>query len=252
MPRAEPSSSGAVPSVASPPSGEESNPGYAAFHAPRFAFLIRTLRRHLRTQRPRILDVGPSPLTAQLARGFDCPVDSIGLEPEAGRPSGRHYQFDLNETQRRERWRRDLGPYDVVVFAEVLEHVHTAPELVLAYLHERLAPRGLLLLQTPNAASLPKRAHLLLGRNPFERIRIDPRNPGHFREYTLAELRDLLGATGFMVRASFRRYYFDARFARHQTGREAPRRLSGALKNVLYGILPPGLREGITIVAERR
>jgi SAM-dependent methyltransferase len=251
MARAEPSRSGAVPSRSSPIVGRESNPGYVAFHAPRFAFLIRTLHRYVRTPTPRILDVGPSHLTPQLARSFDRPVDSLGLEPEADQPGGHHYQFDLNETQHRQRWRADLGAYDVIVLAEVLEHLHTAPELALAYLHQLLAPGGLLLLQTPNAVSLRKRALLLLGQNPFERIRIDPGNPGHFREYTLGELGELLGTTGFTVRASFREHYFDARYARHQTGGEAPRLLSGAFKNVLHGLLPPGLREGITIVAER-
>ncbi|MDP9149663.1 MAG: hypothetical protein M3O36_06955 [Myxococcota bacterium] len=43
------------------------------------------------------------------------------------------------------------------MFAEVLEHLHTAPELVLAFLRRLLLPQGLLILQTPNAASLSKR-----------------------------------------------------------------------------------------------
>ena len=71
-----------------------------------------------------------------------------------------------------------MGPYDVIVFAEVIEHLYTAPELVLPYLRELLVLGGVLLLQTPNAVSLRKRAKLLLGVNPFERIRTERDNPG--------------------------------------------------------------------------
>jgi len=74
-----------------------------------------------------------------LRASLRAPVDTLGLEAEAATPEGRHYHFNLNDTQRREKWRRDLGPYDLIVFAEVLEHLFTAPELVLAYVHRLLA-----------------------------------------------------------------------------------------------------------------
>jgi len=229
-------------------SGE--NPGYLAFHRPRFEFLMKVVTDQVRVPF-RILDIGPSPFTKMLRESLRAPVDSLGLEPESASPAGRHYHFNLNDAQDPQKCRRDLGPYDLVIFAEVVEHLFTAPELVLSYVHGLLAPGGSLIVQTPNAASLRKRIKLALGRNPFERIRLDPSNPGHFREYTAAELASILRQTGFAVKSSWRQFYFDARFARHEIGNEPPNRLRGAVLNAVNQLLPPFLREGITILAGR-
>jgi SAM-dependent methyltransferase len=226
------------------------NPGYLAFHRPRFEFLMKLVEAEA-PPAARILDIGPSPFTSMLRASSRAPVDSLGLEPEADSPTGHHYHFNLNDTQHQEKWRRDLGPYDVVVFAEVMEHLFTAPELVLAYVHTLLVPHGTLILQTPNAASLRKRIKLALGRNPFERIRPDASNPGHFREYTARELNQILRDAGFAMRKSTSEFYFDARFARHEIGNERPRLLRGTVVNAIYRALPPFLQEGITMVAER-
>lgn len=225
---------------------------YAAFHAPRFAFLLRVLGDAIQGGRARVLDVGASALTEMIARRSWGSVDSLGLEPDAALPHGRHYQFDLNDTQEKHKWRMDLGHYDVIVMAEVLEHLYTAPELVMSYLLSLLSENGTLVLQTPNAAALRKRLKLLIGRNPYEQIRTDRSNPGHFREYTGAELRRILDQTGFVAEKVWMRYYFDARFSRHETGRETPRLLVGSLKNVLYSLVPRSLQEGITILAKKR
>ncbi len=239
--------------------GAAPNAAYVAFHRPRFEFLLEVLERHARgasggsrgTNRPRVLDVGRSLFTTMAAQRFDVAVDSLGLEPPADLVTGRHHGFDLNDAAARERWPQGIGPYDVVVFAEVVEHLRVPPEGPLAFLRSVLAPGGLLVVQTPNAASLGKRVKLALGYNPFERLRDDSSNPGHYREYTLGELTEMLGRTGFAVEETYRRYYFDARFARHETGTEPPRQVSGALRNLAYRLLPPWLREGITIVARK-
>lgn len=232
--------------------GADANPAYAAFHRPRFRFLLEIVREYAAGGVGRILDVGTSPLTGLLTRELGARVDSLGLQPDSALAAGgRHYHFDLNDAQDVARWRTDLGPYDVIVFAEVLEHLYTAPELVLAYLRRSLAPRGLLLVQTPNAVALRKRVKMLLGTHPFEAIRVDRGNPGHFREYTASELCRLLAAAGFTVENVWMKYYFDARYALHARGDEPPSRLAGRLKNALYHLHPPALREGITIAARR-
>ena len=224
--------------------------GYSAYHAPRYAFLLDLLRRHGTGPGSTLLDIGPSRLTALIREQLGIAADSLGFgEDGASLGGGRHFGFDLNQTQWPEGWRRDLPRYDFVVMAEVLEHLHTAPELVLAFIKTLLADQGLLILQTPNAASLPKRIKLLLGRNPFERIRTDPRNPGHFREYTRKELRTLAADLGFRVEECAMSFYFDARFAHRASGEAAGRRrLIGSSKNLVYRFLPSPLREGITMV----
>jgi SAM-dependent methyltransferase len=246
-----------MPSATEPKEGQldgvlsgDANPAYVAFHRPRFEFLIDALRPYL-ARAERLLDVGASQLTALLSQEARISVDTLGLEPDRDSSGHRHFRFDLNDAQFRDRWRTDMGHYDVIVFAEVVEHLYTAPELVLAYLREILAPGGLLLVQTPNAVALRKRVKMLVGFNPFERIRTDRGNPGHFREYTSAELQDVLRRAGFDIEKVWMKYYFDARYARHEHGDEAPQAFTGSVKNAIYRFLPGPLREGITIAARK-
>jgi len=225
--------------------------GYTAFHSPRYVFLLQLLADLGASENTRILDVGRSALTSLIARRFGARVDSLGLEPDGASNDGAHFRFDLNRALEEEAWRRDLPRYDVVVMAEVIEHLHTAPELVLAFIRTLVADGGLLVLQTPNAASLPKRIKLALGRNPYERIRADASNPGHFREYTANELRRLAESSGFRTERCRSGYYFDARYARHRGPADRPQPVIGTLKNSVYPLLPPTLREGITLVLRR-
>jgi cyclopropane fatty-acyl-phospholipid synthase-like methyltransferase len=222
--------------------------GYTAFHSPRYVLLLRLLGDLGASENTRILDIGRSALTSLIARRFGARVDSLGLERDGATDEGVHFRFDLNRTLEEASWRRDLPRYDVVVMAEVIEHLHTAPELVLAFIRTLVADGGRLVLQTPNAASLPKRIKLALGRNPYERIRTDASNPGHFREYTANELRQLAESSGFRTERCWSGYYFDARYARHRDSADRPQPVLGTLKNSVYPLLPPALREGITLV----
>lgn len=228
--------------------------GYLAYHAPRYAYVMDVLARHGLGPGAKLLDIGPSRLTGLLGERFGCRVDTLGFGDDGprgdrrGHLEGRHFAFDLNRAQEQETWRRDLPVYDFVVCAEVLEHLYTAPQLVLAFLRTLLTDGGLLLLQTPNAASLPKRVKHLLGRNPFDMIRVDSRNPGHYREYTRRELLDLAPGLGFRVEMCSTGFYFDARFVHGVSGEGTGRSRVGALKNLVYPRLPPSLREGITLV----
>ncbi len=226
------------------------NDGYRAYHAPRFRFVLDLAGRFLAEDRGRILDVGPSPLTDLLRHRFENGVDTAGLEATMPLDArGSHYPLDLNRI--RNGAPSGLLRYRLIVLAEVLEHLHAAPKPVLRFLRDHLEPGGVLILQTPNAVALPKRLKLLAGKNPFEMPREDPNNPGHFREYTLRELRRLARDAGFGVEATFVRFYFDARFAHHDAAAGRRERIAGALKNVVYRALPPSLREGITLVLRK-
>jgi SAM-dependent methyltransferase len=224
--------------------------GYLAYHAPRYEYVLGLASRYLPAGPSRILEIGPSPLLPLLAGTFGCAVDSLGLEPEATGPHGRHFHFDLNDCSSRPE-PPGLPRYDLVVFAEVIEHLHTSPLHVLSFVRGLLGEAGILLLQTPNAASLPKRLKLLAGRNPYEEIRPDAGNPGHFREYTLRELRGYARRTRLEVVEVGRRFYFDARYAHHDESSCRPEPLLGAIKNGVYRALPPFLREGLTLVLRR-
>ncbi|MHC4671109.1 MAG: class I SAM-dependent methyltransferase [Planctomycetota bacterium] len=226
--------------------------GYISYHAPRYAFLLRLLAGYGLTSSSTVLDIGPSRFTSLIREHFGVAVDSLGFGPDRLEDGDRHFGFDLNLTQDKGRWRQDLPTYEFVLMTEVIEHLYTAPELVLAFVKTLLVDDGLLILQTPNAVSLPKRVKLLLGCNPYEMIRVDPSNPGHFREYTISELGRLAENLEFRVERCTTAYYYDAKFARHEEGYFEKQSVVGSIKNFLYRCLTKGLREGITMVWRKR
>jgi len=223
---------------------------YLRFHGPRFDYVVQKLGQFVRPGH-RLLDIGRSRLTDLLADRFAIEVDALGFDNDGPIPTGRYFHFDLNDCQFSARWRCDLPRYDAIVFAEVLEHLHTSPALVLKFLAGLLSPGGILLVQTPNAVALPRRAAILAGRNPYERIREDATNPGHFREYTSAELRDYLTSVGLNVEQIEQRSYFDYRFAHHGQRRTRRQLMTAQLKNVIYPWLPANLRPGLTCIARK-
>jgi SAM-dependent methyltransferase len=201
---------------------------YLAYHARRYATL-RALALELGG--PRVLNVGPM-FETRMLRDAGLHVDTLGFpHPLFGPRDGeRHLEVDLNAP----RVDGD-GSYDLVVAAEVIEHLHRAPSLVLAWLAGWLRPDGWLLVQTPNAVAFHKRVRMLLGRNPIEPIRVDPSNPGHFHEYTLGELRDAAAEAGLHVGGWRAANYFGTSRAYAALGR----------------VLPPSLRHGITLWLRR-
>ena len=221
---------------------------YLEVHARRYAALLDTiapLLAPIRARSPeaavRILDVGPGYQTELLRRRFPGAfVNTLGFEDTrlAARAGEDHYPFDLNDAQTPESC-PPLPEQDLVVLAEVLEHLHTSPVLVLRFLRSVLAGGGLLVIQTPNACALNRRLKMLLGRNPMEPIRESRTNPGHFHEYTVAELGDAAGRSGFTVETLRVANYFDGGSWKHEAF------------NGLSVLLPPRLREGITAVLRK-
>ena len=214
---------------------------YLAFHRLRYQALLDAVEK-LIGGRPdvHVLDVGPSFQTALLRRLPGVRVSTLGFaDPHFPPRDGEtHTAFDLNDAQDPGRW---LAPadYDGLVLAEVIEHLYTAPTLVLAMLARLVRPGGWLLIQTPNAVALSKRVKMLTGRQPFEAIRREATNPGHFREYTLAELKALGPEAGLRVQEWSAAEYF-----------APPGRARAAYRSVV-SILPPTVRAGFTVVYRR-
>lgn len=189
----------------------------------------------------RLLDIGPNFLT-EFLRGGEIAEIIDGLGFRDGRFSLRdcdtHHEFDLRNVVDRSMW-PNPQPYDLVVMAEVIEHLPVSTAGVFAFLASLVRPGGCLLLQTPNACSLSKRLKMLIGRNPFELIREDHHNPGHFREYTTRELRDFASAAGFRVHRVCAANYFSG-----------DRWFSKVAAAISFA-LPASLRNGITMWFER-
>ncbi|HEY3834423.1 MAG TPA: methyltransferase domain-containing protein [Acidimicrobiia bacterium] len=222
---------------------------YVGFHSRRYALVLELLREYA-PHATTILDVGPSTLTALVAEQYHHGVDSIGHEDiGANRTGGAHFEFDLNQLPD-DSGPTEFGHYDAVLCCEVLEHLLVAPQHLLAWLAAHLTARGVLVVQTPNAAALDRRVKLLMGRQPYDALDPDRSGARHVRECTYAELRAFASAAGLDVVQATRHAYFDYRFSAGTGG--TARRLRHSAQNALDRGLPPGLRSGITLVLRPR
>jgi 2-polyprenyl-3-methyl-5-hydroxy-6-metoxy-1,4-benzoquinol methylase len=93
--------------------------------------------------------------------------------------------------------------FDVITFKQVIEHLPFSAKPALRSFHRVLRPGGLLLLSTPNIARLSSVLRLFLRRSvhpPLEEFfNADYPFTGHYREYTLDELKRMVVWSGFEV-----------------------------------------------------
>ena len=182
---------------------DEETMRYWRCNEPRFAALLDDVGELMAT-RPirRVLDIGPSFQTRLLAQEWpELAIDTLGFDDRRFTlpPPSRHWVYDLNECDGPGRTEPPAEGYDLGLFLEVIEHLPLAPRVVLGELRRWIAPGGTLVVSTQNALWLKHRIKLLMGRHPYELIREDKGNPGHFREYTAGELGDIARAAGFLV-----------------------------------------------------
>jgi SAM-dependent methyltransferase len=91
------------------------------------------------------------------------------------------------------------GQFDGVVYAEILEHLIRDPIAVFAEIHRILKRDGWLIVTTPNVARRHNLMRLKRGLNIYDPYSGYGPYGRHNREYTAAELRELLTNTGFTV-----------------------------------------------------
>ncbi|MCP3709715.1 methyltransferase domain-containing protein [Paraburkholderia sp. CNPSo 3274] len=102
--------------------------------------------------------------------------------------------------------------FDKILFCEVLEHVIVNPLQIVPKLREILKPGGELIITTPNAVRLINFAHMLAGKNFFDRYHSDNGVYGrHNREFTLSEVVKLVEGEGFRIKLAktLDRYNYD-------------------------------------------
>lgn len=93
------------------------------------------------------------------------------------------------------------GSFDLVIFAELIEHLAVNPVQALSEMHRVLKPDGVLIVTTPNSISTERLESFLVGSDRM----VDRYSPScgygarHNREYHPQELRDLLEGTGFVI-----------------------------------------------------
>ena len=208
---------------------------YLAFHARRYSSLLH-LVGGLVAPGARLLDVGPAFQTHLFRRMLgDSDVFTLGFPSGHGCDVRCDIPCDLNAPDVRTGYDK-RNSFDAVVVAEVIEHLTVPPHMVLAFLSGFMKSTGVLVVTTPNAVDLAKRVRFLRGDNPFEMLRETRSDPGHFREYTLGELRAIGKRAGLTV------------VEEHVASPWRSGKLTGRMLWSLSLVMPPTLRQAISIV----
>ncbi|WP_411701176.1 class I SAM-dependent methyltransferase [Conyzicola sp.] len=146
----------------------------------------------------RLLDVGCS--TGNFGQALEqlkgCTAVGVDLNEEdiaeAKQRLTEAYVFDITGPGAREL----LGTFDVVVFADVIEHLPD-PRAVLRAVHGLLNEGGIIVYSIPHMGHLSVRLDLLEGRFPYAELGLLDRTHLHF--YDRVEVHDVFASTGFAV-----------------------------------------------------
>lgn len=193
---------------------------YLKQHSNRFQATFEICKEIVSDSNAIVLDIGRSPFTELLLShysnvltlGFDLKSDDGGHRKDIVLATKEHIIFNLDDSKDKTKWPQRNEKFDLITFCETIEHLHTAPEYTVAFLSTLLKPNGKLLITTPNAATLKNRIKLLFGINPFEKIRLYDKNPGHFREYTVSEMTALGKDLGLTVEKCTTINFYKSRF----------------------------------------
>jgi SAM-dependent methyltransferase len=95
------------------------------------------------------------------------------------------------------------GEFDLVIFAEIIEHLLNDPCKVLREIKRVLKPKGTLILTTPNVARLENVARIINGTNIYDPYSGYGAYGRHNREYNRHEIYNLLKFEGYEPTACF-------------------------------------------------
>lgn len=115
----------------------------------------------------RVLEIGCATgfMAEHLTRAQGCHVTGVERDPDAARvAAGRCARLVVGDIEDPALLARCAGEYDVVIFADVLEHMRD-PAAVLRVVVGCLAPDGRVLASMPNVAHWSIRWRLLVGRS---------------------------------------------------------------------------------------
>lgn len=158
--------------------------------------------RAARTAGPRVLDLGSGPaiVSRRLHEEHGREVTCVDSDAEALKSLASSGLTTILADLEADDWESQLpaGPYDVIILADVLEHLRDPGSMLNRITRaDLLSDGGLLLISVPNAAHESVLAELLLG--DFRYTRTGILDATHVRWFTLESLRRLLEQSGFIV-----------------------------------------------------
>ena len=145
----------------------------------------------------RVLDVGCGTGSVTLIANRGRGNIVVAIEPDVERAAiARSRGLDVYNGVLDEAFIARHDPFDVVMSSDVLEHVPSPSELLVAMI-AAVKPGGLILLSVPNVAHWSVRLNLLVGRFEYEPVGI--MDSTHLRWFTESSLRSLLLRTELTV-----------------------------------------------------
>ena len=145
----------------------------------------------------RVLDVGCGTGSVSLHLVSSRSVRLVGVEPDAARGGrARERGLDVRSTVLTPQLISELGPVDIVLFADVLEHL-ADPASMLELAKTALGPGGRIVASVPNVAHWSVRTDLLRGRFNYHEFGI--MDATHLRWFTEATIRSLFASARIPV-----------------------------------------------------
>ena len=145
----------------------------------------------------RVLDVGCGTGTLACVLSAACSATFVGIEPDAARAErARSRGLEIHDGYLTQELIKELEPFDVVLFADVLEHLPN-PQSLLLLAREALKPRGAAIVSVPNVAHWSVRSCLLRGKFDYQPFGI--MDATHLRWFTAKTIASLLESAGFRV-----------------------------------------------------
>ncbi len=167
-------------------------------HWVRYQEILKLLKKYLPNESVEILDVGCGP--GQLGKlilkegyknvwGIDISDESLRLAEQKG--------LKTKKVNLEENFPFGENIFDCVIASEVIEHIYDT-EHFLDEIKRILKPSGILIITTPNVASLGRRLMLLVGKNPILEYKLSG-GAGHIRYFTFRDMAHLLREKGFIL-----------------------------------------------------
>lgn len=138
--------------------------------------------------------------------------------------------------------------YDLIFSENVLEHLPYSQKEFLDKINYLLAPGGIVIITTPNLATLIKRSRLLRGKTvywDFNDFYLNKQPYGHIREFTGNELREMAKHSGLNVlNVEYKNIYWKKRWIK------SFKKLPYAINYFLSQFLPSS-RDNVFLIAQK-